>query len=122
MLEMLSVALPVFWSVMTWAVEAVRMVWPANVRLEGEMVAIGAGADTPVPVSGTEWGDPGASEVMVMAPVRVPKAVGVKVTVIVQLPVAARVAPQVVTLEKSPLATIEAMFRVALPLLVRVMA
>ena len=41
------------------------------------------------------WGLPVALSVMVMAPVRVPVAVGVKVTLMEQLAPAAREAPQV---------------------------
>ena len=52
-------------------------------------------ADEPVPERLTEWGLPVALSVMVMAPVRVPVAVGVKETLMEQLAAAAREGPQV---------------------------
>ncbi len=66
--------------------------WLANVRLVGDRLAA-AGA-LPVPVKDTVCGLPLASSVIVMAPVRVPVAVGVKVTLIVQLAPAATELPQ----------------------------
>jgi len=51
---------------------------------------------TPAPLREIVRGLPAALSVMVIAPERVPKAVGVKVTLIVQFAPAARVAPQVV--------------------------
>ena len=51
--------------------------------------------DEPVPERLTEWGLPVALSVMVMAPVRVPVAVGVKETLMEQLAAAAREGPQV---------------------------
>src|SRR5437868_12742079 len=94
--------------------------WLPNVSEDGLMVAMGAVAAMPVPVSGTVCGLPLASSVIVIAPVRVPVAVGVKVTVMVHVPLAATVAQHVVVREKSPEATIEEMFRVIFPVLVRV--
>ena len=55
-----------------------------------------------MPVSDAEWGLPTELSVTVMEPVRAPMASGVKVTVMVQLPEAATVAPQVVVRAKSP--------------------
>lgn len=66
-----------------------------KVRLLGLIVATGTGALTPVPVKGTTCGLPEALSTNVNAPVRVPRAVGVKVILTVQLTVAARVEPQV---------------------------
>ena len=57
---------------------------------------------------------------MVKAPFREPLAVGVKVTLRVQLALAATLAPQVLVCEKSPLAVMLVMLRVALPVLLRV--
>jgi len=65
----------------------------------GLMVAMGAVTAMPVPVSGMVCGLPAASSVMVITPVRVPVAVGVKVTVMVQVPPAATVAPHEVVRE-----------------------
>jgi hypothetical protein len=57
---------------------------------------------------------------MVKEPLREPLAVGVKVTLRVQLALAARLEPQVLVWEKSPLTAMLVMLRVALPVLLRV--
>lgn len=62
-------------------------------------------AATPVPVSGTVCGLVPALSVMVMVPARVPVVVGVKVTVMVQLPPAAPPVPQLFVWAKLPVAT-----------------
>ena len=69
----------------------------------------------PVPVRLTVCGLPAALSLMVIAPVRVPAAVGVNFTLIAQCLPTASVAPQVVVLEKSPLATMLVMLSVAVP-------
>lgn len=61
-------------------------------RLPGDRVI--AGALIPIPVSETVCGLSTALSEMVMAPVRVPVAVGLNVTKILQLDNAARLAPQ----------------------------
>ena len=115
---MLSGALPWFVSVSAWGALVTPTVVEPNVRLVGEMLAIGAGADTPLPVKVTTCGEPAASSVKVNAPDLAPKAEGVNVTFTMQVTVCARVAPHVVeALAKSPVATMDAMFRVALPVL-----
>jgi hypothetical protein len=53
---------------------------PAAVVAEGADVAIEKSASTPLPVSKTSCGLPGASSVMVSAPVLEPEALGLKVT------------------------------------------
>ena len=65
-------------------------------------------------------GLPGASSVMVTEPAAAPVAVGMKVTSIKQVALAARLAPQSLVWAKSPLAVMLVMFRVAVPVLVRV--
>ena len=57
---------------------------------------------------------------MIKEPLREPAAVGVKVTLRVQLALAARLEPQVLVWEKSPLAVMLVILRVALPVLLRV--
>jgi hypothetical protein len=57
---------------------------------------------------------------MVKDPLREPLTVGVKVTLSVQLALAATVEPQVLVWEKSPLAVMLVMLRAALPELLRV--
>lgn len=55
-----------------------------------------------------------------IAPALGPAAVGVKVTLIVQLVPLARLVPQVLVCAKSPLVVMLAMFKTALPVLLRV--
>jgi hypothetical protein len=61
-----------------------------------------------------------ALSVMVTAPVLVPAAVGLKVTLIVQLALTAMLDLQVFVWEKSPLAMMLVMVRVALPVFLSV--
>jgi hypothetical protein len=75
---------------------------------------------SPVPVSATLCGLPTALSVMVRAPVLVPPAVGLKVTLRVQLLPAATLAPQVFVWEKSPLAVMLVMLRTTLPVFLSV--
>jgi hypothetical protein len=65
--------------------------WLAKVRLVGEMLTAGA---VPVPVRLTVCGLPVALSVRVTAALRDPLAVGLKVTLIVQLAPAATLDPQ----------------------------
>jgi hypothetical protein len=88
-----------------------------KVKEVGERLATGA---VPVPVRLTVWVAGLALSVMVKEPLREPLAVGVKVTLRVQLALAARLAPQVLVWEKSPLTAMLVMLRVALPVLLRV--
>ena len=76
--------------------------------------------ETPVPVRLTVCVAGLALSVMVTTPVLVPAAVGLKVTLRVQLALAARLAPQVLVWEKSPLAVMLVMLRVALPVFLSV--
>ena len=81
---------------------------------------IGVGA-VPVPERPTVWGLPAAADVTVTAPVDATAAVGVKVTLIVQLAAAASVAAQLcVDVNPLPLAAIEVMPSAALPEFVNV--
>ena len=68
----------------------------------------------------TVWVAGLALSVMVTTPVRVPVAVGLKVMLRVQLALAATLEPQVLVWEKSPLAVMLVMLRVALPVLLSV--
>ena len=72
-----------------------------KLRPLGETVKVGA---MPVPVELIVCGLPPALSLMVNAPVRVPLAVGVKVTLTVQLELVATLAPQLLLCAKSPLA------------------
>jgi hypothetical protein len=84
-----------------------------KVKEVGERLTVDAA--TPVPVRLTVWVAGLALSVMVTAPVRVPAAVGLKVTLRVQLAPAATLEPQVLVSEKSPLAVMLVMLRAALP-------
>ena len=77
-----------------------------NVKLVGVTVNCGE-LEAPVPVSDTFCGLLEAESVSVSVPVRVPPAVGVKVTLTVQLAPAARLPPQLLVCEKSPLVVME---------------
>jgi len=88
-----------------------------NVKLVAEREMIEA---VPVPDRLMVCGLFRALSVIVTAPVRVPIAVGVKVTVIVQFAPGATEAPQVVVFAKSPVAVILVMSSVPLPVFVSV--
>ena len=83
----------------------------------GERLTTGA---VPVPVRLTVCVAGLALSVMVKEPLLEPLAVGVKVTLKVQLALAARLEPQVLVWEKSPLTVMLVMLRTALPVLLRV--
>src|SRR5438132_33702 len=68
--------------------------WALKVRRVGLSLTPGPVA-VPLPVRLTVWGLLPALSVMVRAPVRVPVTVGVKLTLMVQLPPAATDVPQV---------------------------
>jgi hypothetical protein len=89
-LVMFSATGLVFVTVTGWEALVAPTSWLLKVRLPGETV----GADTiAVPVSPTVWGLPVALSVIVTVPLRLPVAVGVKVTSIVQLVPGATVPP-----------------------------
>jgi hypothetical protein len=74
----------------------------------------------PVPVRLTMCGLPAAESSIVTAPVRVPVAVGVNLTLILQLDPATSDEPHVVVSEKSPLTAMPVMISKALPVFVNV--
>ena len=84
---MVRAAEPVFVTVTTCAVLEVFSTWLAKVRLPGAKLI--AGAAVPVPVNAIVCGLPAALSVTVIAPVRAPATVGVKITVIVHVPATA---------------------------------
>jgi hypothetical protein len=88
-----------------------------KVKEVGERLTTGA---VPVPVRLTICVAGLALSVMVKEPFLEPLAVGVKVTLKVQLALAARLEPQVLVWEKSPLAVMLVMLSAALPVLLRV--
>jgi hypothetical protein len=74
----------------------------------------------PVPVRLTDWVAGLALSVMVTAPLLVPMAVGLKITLRVQLAATATLEPQVLVWEKSPLTVMLVMLRTALPVFLSV--
>ena len=74
----------------------------------------------PVPERVAVWVAGLALSVMVIEPLREPAAVGVKVTLIAQEALGATLESQLLVWEKSPLAVMLVMLRVALPVLLRV--
>ncbi len=92
MLLMVSVAVPLLVSVTVCAALVVPTCWLLKVRVLLDNVTAGA---IPVPLRLTLCGLPAALSVIDSVPVRVPVAVGVKVTLMVQLAPAATEAPQV---------------------------
>ncbi len=92
MLLMLSVAVPLLVSVTACAALVVPTCWLLKVSVLLDNVTAGA---IPVPLRLTLCGLFGALSVIDTVPVRVPVAVGVKVTLMVQLAPATTEAPQV---------------------------
>ena len=86
-------------------------------KLVGKKLALGA---APVPVSATVCGLPVAVSVTVMVPGWLPVAVGVKVTVMVQLAAAATDAPQVLVWAYCALAAMLVMVSAPVPPVVSV--
>jgi hypothetical protein len=117
MLVRLSATIPGLLRVTACAVPVVPTAWFGKFRLEGESVG---GDATPVPLSATAWGLLKASSVMVTLPVRLPVAVGVKVTLMVQFEPALKLLPQLLLCAKSPVTTIAVMESGALPVLLKV--
>ena len=96
-MPIVNAALPVFFKVTACdALEVVRD-WLAKDTLKGLTEAIGAAAGEPVPVRFTVCGLFQALSLTVSVPLRVPEAVGVNVTLMVQLELAAKVAGQLLT-------------------------
>jgi hypothetical protein len=95
--------------------------WLAKVRLVGERLAAGA---VPAPERATVWGLPLALSVILSEAARLPLAVGVKVTLIVQLAAAATELPQVLVWAKSlalaPVIARLVMLKAAVPVLLKV--
>jgi hypothetical protein len=93
----------------------------AKLRPGGDRVTL---AGVPTPVSGTDCGLPGALSVTLTAALRLPVAIGVKVTLIVQLLFGCSDDGQLLVCPKSPLSApviwIDVMVSGKLPLFVRV--
>ncbi len=101
MLATLAAAVPVFDTVTGCDALLLPSTCAAKVRVLADTAMTGA---VPVPVSETVCGLFEALPVIVSAPVRAPLAVGAKVTLTVQLELAATLVPQLLLCAKSPLA------------------
>jgi hypothetical protein len=108
---------PVFVKVTTRGALVEPTAWPENVSACGESVT--TGARMPVPVKGMAWLPPAALSATVTAPALGPAAVGVNVTLIVQLLPLATLLPQLFVSPKSPLALIPLIDSGALPVLLK---
>jgi hypothetical protein len=115
---MFNTAAPVFVSVTGCGELVVVTVWIPKVRAGGNRVTVGTGP--PIPLNRIVCGLFAALSAMVTDPYRLPLAVGVKVTLMVQLFAGATEAPQLLVWAKSPLAATLEMFKAALPVLVSV--
>ncbi len=122
-LVMVSMTVPLFVSVTTWVGLVVLRGWLPKLKFPVDRLTAGP-EGVPVPIKLITCGLPPALSVMVIAPARVPMAVGAKLTLIVQLAPAATLPPfgQVMpdAGKKSPLGTMLAMVNAALPVLVSV--
>ena len=117
--DMINGALPVFARVTVWAALVVPTAWEVvNVTVAGERVAIGA--VLPTPFSEMTCGLFPALSTKVTEPDALPAVVGVKVTVIEQIPPAGRDAPQVLVCAKGAVGVMEVRVKGAVPLLVSV--
>ena len=121
MLVMLKLALPVLLRVTVWAALVVPRDWLPKVRLVAVRLTAGP---LPVPVRLAVCGLPLALSVILTEAVRLPGAVGVKLTLIVQLPPAGTEPPQKLGATKSsalgPVTRMLRMLKAALPVLFRV--
>jgi len=119
---MLKAAFPVLLRVTLCAVLVVPTFWLLNVRLVAERLAVAAAV--PVPVRLTVCGLPATLSEMLTDAVRVPAAVGLNVTLIVQLPPPATELPQVFVSAKSavlvPVMLMLVMLKLVFPVLLRV--
>jgi len=117
---MLSAALPVLVRVKAWAALVVFTTRLPNTTFAEDRLAPGTGVFTPVPLRVACCGLPLASSLTLRVPLRAPTALGVKVTVSVQLPPAAKLLGQLLWLVKSPLLDTALIFSAEPPLLVSV--
>jgi hypothetical protein len=114
---MVNSPLPVFVKVTVCFTLVVSTLWLANVSVAGENVTVAA-AD-PVPVRLTVCGLPAMLSLMLTVPVSVPVVKGVNVTPIVQVAPDTREVPQLFVWPKLPVALIDVIPSVTLPVFVR---
>jgi hypothetical protein len=116
-LEIVRTAVPVFVTVRVWLALELPITMDPKLRVVDERLSAGV-PSAPVPVSATVWMPLPALLVRVRIPVRLPVAVGVKVTATWQVAPATTDVQPVLASEKSPVAAIFVIARVAPPLLV----
>jgi hypothetical protein len=120
---MVKAVVPVLFRVMVWAPLGDPTDWLLYERVEAERLVTGP---LPVPVKLTVCGLPKALSVMLTEAVRLPVAVGAKVTLILQLPPAGTELPQLLDSLKSPafvpVTAMPVMVKAAVPVLLRVTA
>lgn len=90
-------AVPVLFSVICCVAAWVPTGVPWNVRLPADKLTAGA---RPVPLSATCCGEPAALSAIFSVAISGPPAVGLKLSVITQLPLAATLVPHVLVFEK----------------------
>jgi len=117
-LEMVSAAVPVLVNVTACAALVVPKGWLEKVRLVTDKLTTGAGR--PLPASRTTCGESAALSVIMTEPYRFPTAVGEKVTLMLQLAPAARLAGQLLVSPKSPVVVTLVNSRTVLPMFVSV--
>ena len=120
-LEMARAALPVLVNVTVCAALMLPTAWLLNVSVLVERLTTGTAS--PMPDSGTVCVLPATFPVLsvtVRVPVLVPAAVGVNVTLIVQVVLAERIEPHVLLWLKSPAATMLEMLNGASPVLLKI--
>src|ERR1700730_12155837 len=109
----LSVGLPLLARVTVWAALDVPTCWFENTTLPGVRATT---APSPVPLRLMKCGDPAASSVIEIDPVRSPDVVGVKLTENVQLPAAGTLVPQLSVSAKSDASEMAEIHRGELPM------
>jgi hypothetical protein len=117
MLVIESGPVPLLFSVTVCATLVLPMFCATNVKLVGERPTAGV---VPVPARLIDCGLVGALSTMLNVPVREPVAVGLKVTLMAQFALVARLAGQLLVCEKSPLAEIVLIVSAFVPQLVNV--
>ena len=115
---MVNSPLPVFVKVTVCRVLVVSTFWLAKVSEAGENVTVAA-AD-PVPLRLTVWGLPATLSLMLIVPVSVPVVAGVNVTLIVHVAPDTTEVPQLFVSPKLPVALIDVIASVTLPVFVSV--
>lgn len=117
MLVIANVTPPVLLTVTVFGWLTVPTVWSPKLKLVADRASV---TMLPVPLRVITRGLPLPLSLIVIEPVRAPTAVGVKVTLMVQLLLAATLVPQVLVCAKSPVATVLEMVSVVAPPLVSV--